>query len=530
MCYDCCKHFFFGVYSCKWSNDDYYTYAFANQSRCGKFFLFAIFIAFIVTLSWTYCWAVLINDSDEINAYLYDVVSFLYHWYALILGITVVLFFYVVMLCFAGFLQILHLHNLHLFLCHKIVLLVCFVSFILGMIYVALLWPDLVSGVKVSFEMTGPFLQLCSLLVLISFAFYFTKVVWISEKNKKLAFISYVIVFTFVLSIPFWQYSPCIHMDAEANMSKPLLIGHKGAPSLAPENTILSYEHAVSCGVFALESDVRLSRDGVPFLMHDPDLLRTTNVEEIFPERKSQRAENFTWNELKQLNAGDWHLKLDPFFTNKYLSKADKAKISAQKIPSLEEFAKFAAQHNKSVIFDLGRPPSHHPYYSEYVNITVNTLLRSGIPQESVLWLISPYQHVVNKLAPDFRVVASEVVSSSYARNYSVELLNLIYGSTTEEAISLNYSVISYTMDESWTFSRAWCQGVWAVTTNRCSIFKELKAPLWSLSKTQYYAIWCTMDVISLVIVIVIFYFGYKRRRREGTYVMVPLFSNSEST
>jgi glycerophosphoryl diester phosphodiesterase len=56
------------------------------------------------------------------------------------------------------------------------------------------------------------------------------------------------------------------------------VIGHRGASGLAPENTRESLRLALSQGADALEFDLRLSADGIPVLMHDPMLDRTTRV------------------------------------------------------------------------------------------------------------------------------------------------------------------------------------------------------------------------------------------------------------
>lgn len=52
------------------------------------------------------------------------------------------------------------------------------------------------------------------------------------------------------------------------------------------------------------------SYDGVPFLMHDQTLQRTTNVHEVFPNRTNTLASMFTWAELESLNAGAWFLSV----------------------------------------------------------------------------------------------------------------------------------------------------------------------------------------------------------------------------
>ena len=53
-----------------------------------------------------------------------------------------------------------------------------------------------------------------------------------------------------------------------------------------------------------------ISVDGVPFLMHDLTLRRTTDVGKVFPDRHMEDASSFNWTDLRQLNAGQWFLKV----------------------------------------------------------------------------------------------------------------------------------------------------------------------------------------------------------------------------
>jgi len=79
----------------------------------------------------------------------------------------------------------------------------------------------------------------------------------------------------------------------------PLWIAHRGAGKLAPENTLAAFRMGAQYGYRAFECDVKLSRDGVPFLLHDDTLERTSNGSGIAAER--------SWAELSQLDAGGWH-------------------------------------------------------------------------------------------------------------------------------------------------------------------------------------------------------------------------------
>ena len=58
-------------------------------------------------------------------------------------------------------------------------------------------------------------------------------------------------------------------------MREPLIIGHRGASAVAPENSMAAFEAAIAAGADGIEFDVHLSRDGVPVIIHDETLQRT---------------------------------------------------------------------------------------------------------------------------------------------------------------------------------------------------------------------------------------------------------------
>lgn len=61
--------------------------------------------------------------------------------------------------------------------------------------------------------------------------------------------------------------------------SKPALVAHRGYAQLYPENTLIALAAAVEAGAGFVEFDIQLSKDGVPFLMHDANLQRTAGVD-----------------------------------------------------------------------------------------------------------------------------------------------------------------------------------------------------------------------------------------------------------
>ena len=81
-------------------------------------------------------------------------------------------------------------------------------------------------------------------------------------------------------------------------MTTPLIIGHRGASAVAPENTMAAFREAIAVGADGIEFDVRLARDGVPVVIHDSTLRRTGGL--------SHRVADLTASELAKVDVGSW--------------------------------------------------------------------------------------------------------------------------------------------------------------------------------------------------------------------------------
>lgn len=129
-------------------------------------------------------------------------------------------------------------------------------------------------------------------------------------------------------------------------MSKfPLVIAHRGASTLAPENTIIAFEKACELSCDAFECDVHLSKDGELIVIHDSTLDRTTNG--------SGEVSNYTLCQLKKLDAG---IK----FSEEYKGVT---------IPTLEETIKFAVLNNLLIEIELkGNYPGIEEKTIELIN------------------------------------------------------------------------------------------------------------------------------------------------------------------
>ena len=84
-------------------------------------------------------------------------------------------------------------------------------------------------------------------------------------------------------------------------LNLPKLIGHRGVKDLAPENTIASINKAIDFNLEWVEIDVKISKDRIPFLLHDDKLDRTTSGK--------GKPFNLKYENIKKLDAGQWFNK-----------------------------------------------------------------------------------------------------------------------------------------------------------------------------------------------------------------------------
>lgn len=141
--------------------------------------------------------------------------------------------------------------------------------------------------------------------------------------------------------------------------NKPLNIAHRGARSLAPENTISAARKAIEAGADMWELDVSVTADGELFIMHDDTLERTCNVEEVFPDRRPWNVQDFTMAEVRQLDCGGWYVEDDPFqqIAEGNVSAADLETYKGEKAPTLREALEFTRANHWAVNIEIKEQP-----------------------------------------------------------------------------------------------------------------------------------------------------------------------------
>ncbi|XP_035769715.1 glycerophosphodiester phosphodiesterase domain-containing protein 5 [Neolamprologus brichardi] len=320
----------------------------------------------------------------------------------------------------------------------------------------------------------------------------------------------YVSVLLALYMVPLHITSPCI-MDPATLKPRPAVIGHQGAPMLAPENTIWSFQRALQMNVTGLEADVAISTDGVPFLMRDFTLRRTTDVEKVFPDRQMDEASLFNWTDLQQLNAGRWFLKDDPFWTVHTLLQRERERIANQTVCSLEQLLKLASYHNSTVVFRLRRPPPKHPCYDSWINDTLQAVQQSGVPQSLVMWTPDDNRAQVRQLAPDLIQTSVVKRSPQVLEQSGISSLLLRYNQVSREEIrnfsEAHINLTLYTVNEPWLYSVLWCSGVSSVSSEASHVLLKVPYPIWLMRPNEYCLAWVSADLISFAVVIGIFIF-----------------------
>lgn len=116
-------------------------------------------------------------------------------------------------------------------------------------------------------------------------------------------------------------------------------IAHHGASGEAPENTLAAIKRAIRQEADFVEVEVQRTADGELVIFEDTTLARTTNAEEVFPDRNPWFVADFTYAELRQLDAGSW---FSPEF-------------AGQRIPTLREVVRELG-HRNGLVIDITNP------------------------------------------------------------------------------------------------------------------------------------------------------------------------------
>ena len=235
----------------------------------------------------------------------------------------------------------------------------------------------------------------------------------------------------------------------------PRWIAHRGAGKLAPENTLAAFRLGAAQGYRMFECDAKLSADGVPFLLHDATLERTTSGRGIGGDRP--------WSELSLLDAGGWH------------SRA----FAGEPLATLENTARFCLANGHLLNIEIKPTPGHERRTGDVV-----------AAQAARLWAGA----AVPPLLSSFKTEALEGAQASAPQLPRALLLDTLWLGWLDAALRLgcvaivcNHALwdaatvaqvraagmrtVSYTVNDDWAAERLIALGTDGIITDRVDLF-----------------------------------------------------------
>jgi glycerophosphoryl diester phosphodiesterase len=181
-----------------------------------------------------------------------------------------------------------------------------------------------------------------------------------------------------------------------------LNIAHRGARSLAPENTLEAARKAFAVGAHMWELDVCATRDGELLVLHDETLERTSNAAEILPHRCPWRVCDFSLDEIRRLDFGSWFVRTDPFgqIASGAVSQADCRRYVGLQAPTLEEALTLTRNADRWVNIEI-KDQRATPHHATIVEKVVSLVHKLGMADRVIVSSFHlPYLERTRALSP----------------------------------------------------------------------------------------------------------------------------------
>jgi glycerophosphoryl diester phosphodiesterase len=183
------------------------------------------------------------------------------------------------------------------------------------------------------------------------------------------------------------------------------VVCHRGANNVAPENTRAAAQQCIDWGVHYIEIDVRTSKDGVMYILHDPTVNRTTNGKGLLRD--------LTSDEIDRLDAGSWY----------------HTRFAGERIPRLEPYLRWIKGKAK-IFFDVKDADLHE---------LVTLVRKLDMAKEGFFWFDKDANaREFRKLAPDLtlKINATTIPAIEKAQSeYQASIIELGLNQLTPEIL-----------------------------------------------------------------------------------------------
>lgn len=244
---------------------------------------------------------------------------------------------------------------------------------------------------------------------------------------------------------------------------KPLIIAHRGASAIAPENTPAAFRRAIADGAEGIEFDVRLAKDGVPVVFHDAKLNRVG--------RREGRVIDFSSTQLQTLDVGSW-------FNEKNVKNYDPA-FSKERVSTLRQILELLSDYKGLIYIELKCKKAEIELLVKAVceevkkfklleNIIIKSFkleviprIRQICPEVKTAALFAPKIMNILRKEKNLLTLAAELGADQISLHFS-----LVTGSLMKKANEKKIPLTIWTVDNTLWVKRALNLGVGAIITN----------------------------------------------------------------
>ncbi|WP_217140534.1 glycerophosphodiester phosphodiesterase family protein [Streptomyces sp. AC627_RSS907] len=268
--------------------------------------------------------------------------------------------------------------------------------------------------------------------------------------------------------------APLSHARADlgGDAAEPSVIAHRGASGYAPENTLAAVDKAAELGIRWVENDVQRTRDGELVVLHDDNLRRTTDVEEVFPDRAPWKVKDFTAAEIARLDAGSW-------FGSEY---------AGARVPTLKQYVDRVEHNHQKLLLELKNPQLYPGIERETLKVLANEgwLDRPHVAGRLIVQSFSADSiRTVHELKPAVKTgfLGTPSVADLPAYAKFTDQINPSYGSLTRGYVASVHAftgphgrrmeVSTWTVDDADTARRVAAYGVDGVISNRPDVVRD---------------------------------------------------------
>ena len=248
----------------------------------------------------------------------------------------------------------------------------------------------------------------------------------------------------------------------------PRWVAHRGAGKLAPENTLAAFRLGASFGYRMFECDVKLSADGVPFLLHDATLQRTTNARAKLGQGNSAVAGEYPWCSLAQLDAGSWH------------SRA----YAGEPLPTLDHVAHFCIRNGYFLNIEIKPSPGTERHTGEVVAQHAKRLWAGqSVPPLMTSFDVEALQGAMDAAPALPRGLLLDTLWKGWLETaLTLDCRAIVCNhalwdrSSVTQAKSAGFRTLSYTVNDEWAAHRLMALETDGIITDRVDMFSPLMA------------------------------------------------------